>query len=246
MFGSFLSCPKNGTTETACTQNHQKLPVWHTWHIVRFFWCLIPSGRNLGTLCSQVTISAVPKNVQSNPSIFRIYQKYVRWSILWLKAPSQTFDEIFVPQDFTINDAPGRMAPANTCGCDEFHQSVLIFLLFNRPGLAGAVLQTPLSFIHSFINQFSESSFSSRYSNHFPDHTVRANELKFWENIHHMSYVTCHMSHVTRHMSHVLCHVSLLLLFIFVGKSCGASWWRVCYQRGLPHLIFFYSLTPKK
>ena len=29
------------------------------------------------------------------PSTFRIYQNYVRWSILWLKAPSLTFAEIF-------------------------------------------------------------------------------------------------------------------------------------------------------
>ena len=30
--------------------------------------------------------------------------------------------------------------------------------------------------------------------------------------------------------SHITCHHK---------KSCGASRWRICYQRGLPHLIFF-------
>ena len=43
----------------------------------------------------------------------------------------------------------------------------------------------------------------------------------------------CHMSGVTCHLSGVSCHVS--------GVRCqhffyivGASWWRICYQRGLP------------
>ena len=41
---------------------------------------------------------------------------------------------------------------------------------------------------------------------------------------HHVSHVTCHMSGVTL-------HVSL--------QRGGASWWRVCYQRGLPRLVYF-------
>ena len=38
---------------------------------------------------------------------------------------------------------------------------------------------------------------------------------------------TCPLSHVTCHVSHV---------FFFL-QSCGASPWRVCYQRGLPRLV---------
>ena len=37
---------------------------------------------------------------------------------------------------------------------DLFKLSMLSYLTFNRPGLAGAVLQTPLSFIDSLIDSF--------------------------------------------------------------------------------------------
>ena len=61
-----------------------------------------------------------------------------------------------------------------------------------------------------------------------------------------MSGVTCHMSCVTCQVSGVMCHVSHVIFFLssFFGKSGGASWWRVCSQRGLPRLVFieFYGL----
>ena len=56
----------------------------------------------------------------------------------------------------------------------DFHD-----IVFNRPGVAGAVLQTPSSFI--------EWSFSSKSSKQFLSQTVRARELTFWENVYHMS-----------------------------------------------------------
>ena len=40
----------------------------------------------------------------------------------------------------------------------------------------------------------------------------------------------CHMSYVTCHMSHVMCHMS-----IFFGEAYRL---RVCYQRGLPRLVY--------
>ena len=49
----------------------------------------------------------------------------------------------------------------------------------------------------------------------------------------HVSRITCHMSHVTCHMSHVTCH-----FFLFFRPSGEAYWWRVCYQRGLPRLVY--------
>ena len=52
---------------------------------------------------------------------------------------------------------------------------------------------------------------------------------------HKKSHVTCRMSRVTCHMSHVIC---LLFLLLF-GQSGEAYRWRVCYQRGLPRLVFF-------
>ena len=55
-----------------------------------------------------------------------------------------------------------------------------------------------------------------------------------------MSRVTCHVSHVTCHMSRVTSHMSLFFssFFSFFGQSGRAYWWRVCYQRGLPRLVY--------
>ena len=51
---------------------------------------------------------------------------------------------------------------------------------------------------------------------------------QFWENVHPLQ--TCHVSRVK-------CHVSFLFYFFF-GQSGEAFWWRVCYQRGLPLLVY--------
>ena len=61
--------------------------------------------------------------------------------------------------------------------------------------------------------------------------TLRARDLKFWENYHHTLCVLCHMSHVTYHLSHVVCH-------IFFLQSGEVILLRVCYQRGLSGLVF--------
>ena len=60
-----------------------------------------------------------------------------------------------------------------------------------------------------------------------------------------MSHVTCHVSHVTCHMSHVACDMSQFFnfyLIFFFGQSGEAYRWRVCYQRGLPHLVIILSI----
>ena len=41
MNGSLLSWHLKETTETVGTQNHKKLPVWHTWQIVSLSLCLV-------------------------------------------------------------------------------------------------------------------------------------------------------------------------------------------------------------
>ena len=77
-------------------------------------------------------------------------------------------------------------------------------VMFNRPGVAGAVLQTPASLIKSVA----QSSFSSKSSKHHNSQTVWPRELTFWENVHPTQYVMCHLSHVTCHLSCVTCHLS--------------------------------------
>ena len=39
----------------------------------------------------------------------------------------------------------------------------------------------------------------------------------------------CHMSHVPCPVSRVMCHMS--------KQNSEASWWRVCFQRGLPNPV---------
>ena len=79
------------------------------------------------------------------------------------------------------------------------------------------------------------------YSKHLHSQTVRARELKFSEKVHLPPPVTCHVSHVTYHMSHVACHVSHVKcnFFSFFFQSGEACLWRVCYQWGLPRLVFW-------
>ena len=50
-----------------------------------------------------------------------------------------------------------------------------LFIVFNRPGAAGAILQTPLSLNNAFI----DGSLSSKSSKHHYSQTVRARDLKF-------------------------------------------------------------------
>jgi hypothetical protein len=77
-------------------------------------------------------------------------------------------------------------------------------------------------------------------SKHCQSQTERARELKFWENVHPTLCVTCHVSRVTCQMSPVKCH---FFFFFFctltkIGQSGGATRRRVCYQRGLPRLVY--------
>ena len=86
--------------------------------------------------------------------------------------------------------------------------------LFNRPGVTGAVLQTPLSLIISFI----ESYFSSKSSEYHKLQTIRARELQF-ERMLTPQHVTCHMSHAPCYVSHVTCHLLHVIFFLSLKKK---------------------------
>ena len=53
-----------------------------------------------------------------------------------------------------------------------------------------------------------------------------------------MSCVMCHKSRVTYHVW----HVTFIVFVCFLGQSGEAYRWRVCYQRGLPRLIFLKAI----
>ena len=56
----------------------------------------------------------------------------------------------------------------------------------------------------------------------------------------HVSRVTCHVSRVTCHLSCVTCHIFFVFFhfFLFFGQFGEAYLRRVCYQRGLPRLVW--------
>ena len=87
-----------------------------------------------------------------------------------------------------------------------------IWILFNRPGVAGAVLQSPPSLINSLIHSFTDALVQIS-SKHCQSQTGRARELKFWENGHPTQCVLCHVSRVTCHLSGVTCHLSHVIFF---------------------------------
>ena len=95
-------------------------------------------------------------------------------------------------------------------------------------------LQTP----PSLIDLVSESSFSSKPSKHHYNQTVRARELKFWENVHQKSHVRCHVSSVT-------CQVSPVT-YIFFFYFFFPTKWKVCYQRGISLHLRTEILRSKK
>ena len=64
-----------------------------------------------------------------------------------------------------------------------------------------------------------------------------------------MSPVMCHLSGVTCHVSPVVCHLSHDFFFVLNkknGQSGEASQWMVCYQRGLPRLVFHVKIIDLK
>ena len=69
-------------------------------------------------------------------------------------------------------------------------------VVFNRPGVAGAGLQTPPLLIHSFVHQLIKWPVSSGSSKHQYTQTVRAKELKLLENVHPPPCVTSQVSGV--------------------------------------------------
>ena len=111
----------------------------------------------------------------------------------------------------------------------ELQSPYPIHSVINRPRVAGAVLQTPLSRTDSFswfINWF--SLLLKNLQNIL---TPKPWEFESWnfERI----FTPYNMSHVRCHVSGVACPMSDMIFFWQCG---GASRWRVCYP-SLPRLV---------
>ena len=66
-------------------------------------------------------------------------------------------------------------------------------------------------------------------------------DLKFLHNVRYPLCVMFHVSHVTCRVPHVTCHNHVSHIKKN-GQSGGASRSRVCYQRGLPRLVYILLL----
>ena len=99
--------------------------------------------------------------------------------------------------------------------------------LFNWPGVAGAVLQSPPWLINWFSDPLVQIS-----SKHCQSKTWRARELKFGENVHPTLCVMCRVSRVMCHVSRVMCDVSpvtcifFLFFFFFFCLEKNFTKWR--------------------
>ena len=86
-------------------------------------------------------------------------------------------------------------------------------------------------------------------SEHLHAQTVQARELQFLEKVHLPPPVMCHVTCVMFLVSCVMCHMSWVAKkYIYkkniikkYGQSGGSCWWRVCYQRGLPRLVYYLN-----
>ena len=57
----------------------------------------------------------------------------------------------------------------------------------------------------------------------------------------------CQVSRVMCQVAHVRCHMSHLFFYFFIFfQSGGAIRWRVCYQWGLPRLVYQYFSKPSR
>ena len=91
---------------------------------------------------------------------------------------------------------------------------IYIFFYVKKMGQSGGAgrwrvcYQRGLPRLVYLINWLSQSSFSSKSSKHHKSQTIRAGDLKFWHNVHHLSHVMFHVPCVICHVSPVTCHVS--------------------------------------
>ena len=114
----------------------------------------------------------------------------------------------------------------------------LWYLVFNRPAVAGAVVQKPLS----LINWLSKSSFSSKSSRHLHS---KPDDLGIWNLRECSTPSMCHKSHVPWHMSYVTCHVtpSRVICCMSHVTFFFTKWWSyseegLLWTKGLHHLVF--------
>ena len=134
------------------------------------------------------------------------------------------------------------ICPASHVMC---HMPCVTCHINNRPGVAGAVLQTPLKLFIWIIN-WAIHHFPPDLQITFPPKPKELGSWNFYSTKCqapskqvpitkcHVSGVMCQVSSDMCQVSGVTYHVSNVIFFL---QSLEASRWRVCYQQGLPHLV---------
>ena len=111
----------------------------------------------------------------------------------------------------------------------DIRTSAYHFVIIIRPGVAGAILQTALSLTQSLIRR--ESIFNKP--------SVQNCKSYGAEILRECSQPpTCQVSGVQCNMSYVISHIIYVNIYIIFWQSGEVCQWMVCYQRGLPGLVY--------
>ena len=128
----------------------------------------------------------------------------------------------------------GTVAPR---GAHFFHIIILYYFhggsstLVNRPGVAGAVLQSPPWLTDWLINCLSDGLW--KYIQNLVN--PKPEEVESWKL--RRMFIPHNVSHVMCHLSCVTCKKKKYYPSEKNGQNGGISQWRVCYQQGLPRLV---------
>ena len=139
-----------------------------------------------------------------------------------------TNNKLAITFDFTF-----FLLKANFYGSDYYSIPLVIYFMnratdwlnhmINRPGVARAVLQTPLSINNSLIISLRHSSIGEISSEYLHSKTLRAREQNFSEKVHLPPCVMYHMSHGKYHISYVTKKFKSFIQIFFVKLFNGGS-----------------------
>ena len=140
-----------------------------------------------------------------NESLFK-QRKHLKISATLYLVVSALCNHRQTRRTWQLYDRPG---PECRVGENYNWPCLSIMMLFNRAGVARAVLQSPLSFINSLINWVTAPlvQISSKPCNPKPEQ-LGSWKFKRMFISQYVSCVMCHVSRVTCPMSHVTCHLS--------------------------------------
>ena len=108
------------------------------------------------------------------------------------------------------------------------------YTIINRPGVAGAVLQTASSLINCFTDLLAHGS-SQRHHSPTVGNGACIHKIDLITIFQEILNLDGHQKRTTGSITAILLQK---MIFFSFKQSGEAGWWRVCYQWGLPRLLF--------